>query len=94
MSNLSAFSFETINVNGVRSLTKDVYLNVNGNAEMAFITCEGACRWRYDGVVPTSTEGHLLTDRCFVILRGELQISNFNAINVGQCTLQVSYERK
>lgn len=93
MSILSAFAFERVEVG-----SKPVGLSpsIFKDAEKAFLTFEGECRWTYHSEgEPSSTEGHLMRDGGFIILKGELQIKNFRAIATGSetATIQVSYER-
>lgn len=95
MSNLSAFLFETLSLtNKVISLTSKFYKGAGGEAKRVFITCDGECRYRYDGGEPSSVSGHSLRDGESVEFHG-LQIENFKAIKTGAgiCNLHVSYER-
>jgi len=91
MAETSAFQFEKIEATDKpKALSSSLYQG----AEKAFLTCEGECRFRYDGQDPTSSEGHHLRDGAHLILKGICQIQSFRFINCGEpAILQVSYER-
>lgn len=91
MSNLSAFAFEQLVISDkTQVLTPSIFKD----ATEAYITCEGTCRFRYDGGDVSETEGHLLRDGASLILRGDLHIKRFSCIGIGEpCVLSISYER-
>ena len=92
MAETVAFQFEQI-------IAKDEPQNLSNkifqSAEKAFITCEGDCRYRYDGENPTDKIGHLLRDGSYILLTGICQIQSFKFVKTGygDSTLSISYER-
>jgi hypothetical protein len=68
-----------------------------GKARLVMLTVEGRVRFRFDGVSPTGTEGHILNDGDVLYLNSIAQISQFKAIRnsteVSDATLRVTYLR-
>jgi hypothetical protein len=65
-------------------------------AERAFMTLEtGQIRFRYDGVSPTASEGHLMEIGDVFVLEGGGNITAFEAIRTGGTSgvLKITYER-
>jgi len=96
MSDKTCFAFEKITLSDkVERLNAEHFAPTGDVAKYAFITCEGAIRYRLDEIDPTNTDGHLLQDGDYLELEGELQLRRFKAINVDNILsiLQVSYER-
>jgi len=93
-----AFAYEKITVGAtVASLSSTEY-QPSGEvaAHRAVITCEDAtCRYRYDGVDPTATEGHQLTPGNVIELEGINNIRRFRAIRdtATDSVLRITYER-
>jgi hypothetical protein len=91
--NTVAFNFEQLSASDKpQKLTESLFLSRDGQAEKAFITCEGFIRYRYDGEEPTEQSGHVLNDGGFIYLSGLLQIQNFRFIGSG--VIAISYERQ
>lgn len=78
----TGFAYESITVdNTVKSLTSSKYENSDGLAKRAIIKVEdGQLRFRYDGDVPTATEGLLLNPMDSLVLIGSDNIKNFKTI--------------
>lgn len=56
---------------------------IRGDRTFAFITCEGAVRFRIDGGDPTAAVGHELDDGDPLLLDRVDQVVKFRAISVG-----------
>lgn len=102
VSYLRPFAFEKITVGqSSTALTPATYLdtaNANGaaakqSAMEAVISVETqSVRFRTDGGVPTSTDGHLITANTFITVSNLTAIKNFRAYApTGTATLQVTY---
>lgn len=67
-----------------------------GAAERALMTLEtGQIRFRYDGVSPTASEGHLMEIGDVFVLEGGGNLAAFEAIRTGGTSgvLKITYER-
>lgn len=59
----------------------------------AMITVEGSnARYRYDGIAPTASIGHLVSSGDVIQVLGPTNLSSFQAISIGTTTLMVTYE--
>jgi hypothetical protein len=91
-----AFQNLTIS-NAAVSLDSTKYLNAAGNAVRAFLTMEGASvRYRYDGVAPTASIGHVIEAGGFLVIEGQNQMENIQFIRSGanNATAMVTFERE
>lgn len=93
------FAFESLTVaNTVQVLTPSLYQDsvTTGGASSAFLTNETSqIRFRYDGVAPTSTVGHILEAGGILVLNGQQQMKDFKCIRTGSTssTISITYER-
>lgn len=93
MADLTAFADEKlVFLDKPQSLTPSVFAPMDGAAKEAFITVDGNIRYRLTGEDPTDEIGHLLSNG-FLVLKGELSIKKFKALNVGASVaiLQATY---
>lgn len=94
-----AFAFETISATGIAQGLTVATFKPSGSAiaSEAFLTLSGGdIRYRYDGIAPTASVGHLLSDGGYLRLKGQHQLENFKFILTGTRTgvLSISYERE
>lgn len=92
-----AEKYESIAVGATAvSFTAGTRVNSDGfAAKRAVVTVEDAqIRYRYDGTAPTASEGHLANPMDAIILKGNSNINNFQAIRKGStnATIRVTYE--
>lgn len=99
---LLSYGYETVTVpNTATALTASLYQKTSNvsqqDTEEALITCETAqIRYRFDGVAPTSTEGHILDVGQSLVVDGYKNIQNFKAIRTGATSgvLKITYQRQ
>lgn len=94
----TAFAYESITVatTAIGCTTSTVSPGGGPGAVRAMLTLETAqVRYRYDGIDPTSSEGHLLEIGETLVLEGAANIDRFRAIRTGSTSgvLKVTYER-
>jgi hypothetical protein len=91
-----AFAYEQLVIStSVVPLTATTYISGDRSAQTAFISCEDAnIRFRYDGINPTGTVGHLLYAGETLVLSGHANIAAFRAIRAAgvDAELNVTYE--
>ena len=94
---LKVYDYEAITVAGTAIGFTAAKLAVAGKekAIRAWITAEDAdIRYRIDGIDPTSTTGHLLSNGGVLEIEGITNLERFKAIAVsGTVSLKVSYAR-
>jgi len=100
--NIGANTFQNIGYESItvtdtaQRLTLATLTDSDGHqAKKAVITIETAqVRYRYDGIAPTSSEGHLLNPFSVIVILGSINIRNFRIIRVGStnATIRCSYE--
>lgn len=65
----------------------------DAKAIRAFITVEGSnARYRYDGGIPTVSQGHLVFAGDAIQILGPTNLTAFQAISTGTTTLMVTFE--
>lgn len=94
----TAFAYESVTVAAAAvGLTSATFQPGGATpARRAVLTLETAqIRYRYDGINPTATEGHLLEVGDVLTLSGIPNLLQFRAIRTGATsgTLKVTYER-
>ncbi len=91
---LSAYGHEglTVTSGAVVTFTVGTYMTTTYHPKGAFVTVEtNDVRFTVDGTTPTSTVGHLLSDKDTVELWGQ-DVQNFKVIAPGSnATIHVSY---
>lgn len=93
-----AINYESITVaDSVKEFSRSKYESAKGSRpDGALITAETAdMRFRFDGIDPTASEGHLMQDGDIKYLWGHDQIKRFRIIRSGAVsgTIRVTYFR-